>query len=134
MLFDKPRHYLVLAWSIVLCIIILSLLPGSSLPKYNWMNILAIDKIWHFLFYGSAAWSFMKYYTMRNQFMDLVFVGISLLLLGIMLECLQYLMRQGRNFDLFDILANGVGVFCGIKYFDVVVDFIFRRGTKKQKI
>ncbi len=118
----KPNHYLVLAWSLVICIISLSLLPGGSIPKYSWLDFLAIDKIGHFIFYGSTAWSFLKYFKLQNQKTSLWKIGIPLFFLGVLLESLQYFLHQGRSFDLFDVLANSLGVICGLRCFD----FVFR--------
>lgn len=118
----KPNHYLVLAWSLVISIIALSILPGNSIPKYNWLDFLAIDKIGHFIFYGSTAWSFLKYYKLQNQITSLWKIGILLFFLGVLLESLQYFLHQGRSFDLLDVLANGIGVLCGLKCFE----FVFR--------
>lgn len=102
------------------------------MPKYSLLDLLAIDKLGHFTFYGSAAWCFMKYYKLNNQFHNLWFIGILLMLLGVSLECFQYLMKQGRSFDLFDILANGVGIFCGLKYFDFVIGNLFQRLSRDE--
>ncbi len=121
---NNPRLYLVLAWTLVLCIVILSLLPGNSIPKYNWLDLLAIDKIGHFIFYGSTAWSFKKYFILKYQQASFWIIGVSLFSLGVLLESLQYFMHQGRNFDWLDLLANGAGVFCGLHCFDRVMIFI----------
>lgn len=123
----SPGQYLILAWGLVISIIILSILPGSSMPKYDWMELFAADKWGHFAFYGTAAWSFSKYNQLKQPSRSKWFIGMPLFLLGVSLECVQYLMKQGRSFDLFDILANGIGVFCGLRYFDMIFRFVFRK-------
>lgn len=121
---NNPRLYLVLAWSLVLSIILLSILPGNSIPKFNLLNLLAIDKIGHLIFYGTAAWSFLKYFSLKYQSAPLLKIGVLLFLLGVLLECLQNYMHLGRNFDILDVLANGAGVFCGLLCFERIMIFI----------
>jgi hypothetical protein len=121
---NNPRLYLVLAWSLVLSIIILSILPGSSIPKFDLLNFLAIDKIGHLMFYGMAAWSFLKYFSLKYQSVPLLKIGVLLFLLGVLLELLQYSMHQGRSFDLLDVLTNGLGVYCGLNYFEKIIAHI----------
>lgn len=117
MLLKNSRLYLVLAWGIVICIIVLSLIPGTSFPKYRFQDLLAIDKLGHLIFYGSAAWCFSKhYYRIQYSHNDWI-IGISLFFLGIGLECLQFVFNQGRSFDMYDILANGLGIYIGLKFF-----------------
>jgi hypothetical protein len=122
-----PRHYLYLGWGIVSLIIILSLLPGSSMPKYNWMQLLAIDKWGHFIFYGLAAWCFKKYFEYQSIDRIQFYIGLSLLSLGILLEFLQLMMRQGRNFDGLDVVADALGIICGLKFFDSLFRLVFRK-------
>jgi VanZ family protein len=130
MLLSTPRHYLIMGWTLVLLIIFLSVLPGNSLPTVSWLAILSIDKIGHFLFYGTTSWSFSKYYKLKINIDYSWAIGIFLLLMGIGLEGMQYYLRQGRHFDLLDILANTIGIFCGLKYFDFIVNIIFNRRSK----
>lgn len=105
-----PKFYFILAWLLIGFIIILSLLPGNDLPKLNWWDDLQFDKIGHILSYGVTAWCFKTFYLNQVQTSRISFIYIALIILGISLECLQHIMHLGRHFDLFDIVANSLGV------------------------
>ncbi len=106
-----------MGWGIVLCIVFLSLVPGSSLPKYRWQDLIAFDKIGHFLCYAAAASCFGKYYFLKNQTTPFLRLGLFLFFLGIILEILQSSLDLGRSFDAFDLLANTAGIICGLLIF-----------------
>lgn len=103
---NNPRHFLALAWGLVFCIITLSLLPSNSIPKFSWTNFLAIDKLGHFTCYGLTAWSFTKYSLLKYKINRNWYIGSSLFLLGVMLEVLQFCLKQGRRFDVLDVFAS----------------------------
>lgn len=102
--------YKVLAWLFLLLIIILSLLPGSSIPKMKWQDFIGLDKIAHFIMYGLCFYLFIKAYKMNrdNSLFYISFMG--LLLLGLLLEFFQMILQAGRSFDLYDLLANVTGL------------------------
>lgn len=115
-MFSKnPGLYLVLAWGIVLSIIVLSLIPGPSIAKFRLQDLLAIDKLGHFLFYGSAAFCFLKYYSITKLVSPIWIIGIALFLMGLSLEIIQSISNQGRQFDVLDLLANTLGIYAGFK-------------------
>jgi glycopeptide antibiotics resistance protein len=99
----------------VTLIIFLSLIPGSSLPKLSWDALLGVDKWGHFLSYGFATASFIFYfgYTLQKISKQSI-ISFSLLGLGIVLECFQWLMHQGRSFDILDATANAIGILAGL--------------------
>ncbi|HRH99670.1 MAG TPA: VanZ family protein [Saprospiraceae bacterium] len=106
---------------LVVDICFLSLLPSSSMASVSFWALLEIDKIGHLLFYGSASVFFALGSSHRRKRIVLLF---SILVLGIVLECAQYAMHQGRSFDLFDLMANGLGVGLGSLVF-VLIDRIW---------
>lgn len=110
MLFWRPKYYLILAWFLVVTIVILSLLPSSEMPQLHWWGSIQPDKIGHILFYSASAWCFKKYSQHQTSFFRISYIYLALILMGIALECLQKLMVLGRQFDLFDVIANCIGV------------------------
>ena len=42
------------AWGIF--IFILSTLPGKDLPKFDWGDLLSVDKLVHLIFYATLTW------------------------------------------------------------------------------
>lgn len=103
------------------------LLPGSNLPESSVKNL---DKIIHislfFLFSFSAIVGFIK----QSQFPKLHFdalkyvIGIGLVL-TIGTEVIQHFLIPRRSFDVFDIVADVVGIVIATGF------FLFVRGDKK---
>lgn len=110
MVFTRPGRYKLLGWTCVILVIVLSLLPGRSMPHFRWQDLIALDKLGHFTLYGLAAWGFMKDQTTRRTHPKTLPIIFLLFLLGLILEVLQYSLHQGRQFDGFDLLANVLGV------------------------
>lgn len=108
-------------------IVIGCFIPGNNLPKARVENL---DKVLHsilfFLFSFSAIIGFIK----QSQFPKIHFdavkyvVGISALL-AIITETVQHFMIPRRSFDVFDILADFVGIVLGFIF------FLYVRGDKK---
>ena len=93
------------------------LIPGSDeIPPI----IPHIDKIGHFILYGSQAIVLKK--TFIN--MNLKSSGISSLMicfiLGLLIEILQPVLTYNRVFDLFDILANITGAISTISILKLI--------------
>ncbi len=80
------------------------------MPHLNWWDWLAVDKIGHFGLYALTCWCFKQYAIYRPTLHRLPSIYISLILMGFLLECIQYFMHQGRQFDPLDVLANSLGV------------------------
>lgn len=102
-------------------------LPGSSLPKSSAQNL---DKVFHIVLFFSFSFSaiigFIKQYQFPKLHFDAVkyVVGFALFL-TIFTEVVQHFFIPKRTFDVFDILADTLGI--GI----AVVSFIFLRGKNR---
>jgi len=94
-----------MAWATVAAILVLSLVPGTSLPKLSWDALLGIDKLGHFLLYGFAAFCYF-----RARLAGPLHIVAGLFLLGLLLEMCQGTMPRGRSFDPLDLLANAAGI------------------------
>jgi VanZ family protein len=94
------------------CIAALSLLPPQDFPKVPLFD--GIDKVVHFLMYFIfsllACWAIKTELNYRRLFV----VILSTIGWGIFMEIMQFSMHLGRSFDIYDILANSVGVFFGV--------------------
>jgi VanZ family protein len=92
----------------------LSLMPGKSLPSFNFWDIIAPDKLGHFGVYGLLTGLFFwGYVRSGGQLLGAVRLRIALYCIGygVLLECLQHLVTNGdRHFDVLDALANTIGV------------------------
>jgi len=87
-------------------VVVLSLLPPGNEPSFsNFVN----DKIKHFTAYALLA--HMACHAGRNWRVRITLCAITLIV-SILIEFLQPF--TGRDFELFDIVANLSGVFAGI--------------------
>ncbi len=106
----KRKYVLLSLW--ILVIIILSLMPKSSLGIEKVKLFENSDKIVHFLMYDIltilAIMAFKKgdICTKKCQ----VIISFFSIFLGMLMEFLQEYLEMGRSFDTFDILANTTGV------------------------
>jgi VanZ family protein len=106
-----PKVWSVLGWLLVLGVIVGSLMPGPSLP-----DVALDDKLEHVSVYLVLMVWFAGFYARRFY----VAIAIVLCALGIGLDLLQGLTAT-RAFELFDILADMVGVAIG---FGLAVAFL----------
>jgi len=107
---------LILAVSWTLLIIILSSLPGSSMPKVS--LIPNMDKIGHFSVYAVSSYLWVRYFVASmpvNQ--SIRFSLILTAAIGILMEIAQFLFFRGRMFEVYDIIANIGGSIVGVLVF-----------------
>lgn len=101
-------------WTVL--IFILSVLSAKQINRLNVIDIFGIDKVGHILFYTmlSFFWSGV-FYNARNGKFFIIFLCSSF---GFLLEILQFYLFIGRSFELYDALANILGVLSGVLLFD----------------
>lgn len=123
-MFFKYNYFSTFFFSLIL---VGTLIPGSTLPE---SSIQHLDKVIHallfFLFVFSATIGFVK----QSQYPKLHFDAVKYVLLfsgllAIGTEVLQHFIIPRRTFDLYDIVADVVGIGVGFLFFLVV------RRTKK---
>jgi glycopeptide antibiotics resistance protein len=108
-----------LLWA--LCILVLCLIPGRSLPDWSWFDLLSLDKLVHAGMFGTLTVLIAGAFVQRQatgRFL-LMAVGISAAY-GVGTEFMQGLEALGRRTDLNDMIANSVGAiagawFCGVR-------------------
>lgn len=116
----KTHHYRYLGYFLLTGIVFLSLLPGKSLAKLNWDQLLSLDKLGHFFMYGITAGCFYLSRIEANLISIYRVPGLALISLGLVLEGMQHCVGLGRTFDWLDVLANMTGIMVSgylIKYF-----------------
>ncbi|MBK8953981.1 MAG: VanZ family protein [Saprospiraceae bacterium] len=111
-MFVKPGTYRKLGYLITGCICFGSLIPGNTLPRLSWDQLIGIDKVLHLLAYGSASYCFLSAQIQKTYFR----IAAFLFMLGLLLEVLQKLLPGGRYFDLGDLLANLAGILLSVVY------------------
>lgn len=106
-----------LGWTLV-TIILLSL-PGSTIPRVNIYSIPHVDKLVHFFLFGGLAISWSYYRFENGPALHLgrivTFFILASILLGIIMEYIQYYFIPNRDFDIIDIWADSLGaIFFGL--------------------
>ena len=105
---NKVKLIPALLWTIL--VFWLCLLPKSDLPINPWFDFEGFDKIVHFVFYSIMF--FLYYFGFGRKY--ILQIGIICILVGISIECLQGYLPINRAFDLWDIVANAVGVLVSV--------------------
>lgn len=109
----KIFRYKSIALGWLFIISILFFLPGSALPKENWLDQIYFDKWVHaglfavliFLWRSSFNLSF-SYYNLLLLFWALIY--------GLLVEFIQLYWIPNRSFDLYDVLADMAGGSIGL--------------------
>lgn len=114
------RNSLVLA---VLATVMIGVLSLSAVPKLNLeLGIKSGDKYLHFIAYFGL--SIIWYFALRNKIPKKLFniiVPLGLIFYGIILELLQGGLTSYRTGDIYDALANTVGVIAGLVLFKGII-------------
>jgi hypothetical protein len=100
-----PRSWLTIGWVLIIAAIVISLLPGHTLPKTG-----VSDKFEHSLLYVVLAVWFAGLYP-RSRY---VVIGVALFLMGAVIEVAQGVMNLGRFADVRDVVANTTGIVIGL--------------------
>jgi len=99
------RLWFILGVLLAGAITVVCLLPSSDLPSLHlW------DKLEHTLAWVALAFWFGSVVVRR----DILWVGIALVALGGAIELLQGWMALGRSADIYDLLADSVGISIGL--------------------
>lgn len=106
-------------WAVV--ILILTLTPGHAMPSTGSFNIPNSDKIAHFFVFGIFAFFLIRGLTKQDDYVILkkYSIGVTALIsvgFSLLIEFLQ-ISIPGRDFELFDILANVFGIALGLSIY-----------------
>jgi VanZ family protein len=117
----KPKKIIpAILWSGI--IFFLCFLPGSALPKEDWLDKIYFDKIVHAVLYFVLFFLILRISTIKTSAAILTATALCIVQ-GILIELVQgSSWIQHRSFDIWDIAANVFGVIIGI--------FLFRQKHK----
>ena len=94
-------------------IIVLSLFPSDDLPDQNWDWFPHVDKVVHFIMYAVLTFLILaKNHIFFSKYQEIKVLTITFLyvfLMGFFIEIMQNSFLIGRNFDIFDVVANTTG-------------------------
>ena len=104
-----------------LLVTVVFLLPANDVPQ---VNVPFLDKFIHLLIHWMLCFIWLWYFFIADNYHSFtknVFVVLTLCFsYGILIEALQHWFTQSRRFDLFDIIANGIGCLIGLLSFLIV--------------
>ncbi|MEO8068880.1 MAG: VanZ family protein [Flavobacteriales bacterium] len=113
-----------LLWA--LCILVLCLIPGSTLPEWDWFSLLDLDKLVHAGMFGTLTVLLADALRKRDGLSRYVLMAFLLsVTYGIATELMQGLEAMGRRTDPGDVVANTIGALIGVLYVR------WREGRKK---
>ncbi len=103
-----------IAYLITIAILYLSLakLPSTTVKISN------ADKIYHSIAYFALTLSWL--YAFASKKNSVLWISISCIVFGIIIELLQALITNYRSGDFFDVLANTLGTFAAIIAFVLI--------------
>ena len=114
------RNALILA---ILATVMIGVLSLSAVPKLNiGLGIKSGDKYLHFIAYFGL--STLWYFALRDRIQKKLFnffVPLALIFYGIILEGLQSGITTYRTGDVYDALANAIGVIAGLVLFKRII-------------
>ena len=94
-----------------------------NLPE-SWWDFFSMDKIGHFGIYGIFTFLLLRgFVSPSSQWKEkgvLMALSISILY-GIGMEVMQYAFFPGRYFEYLDIIANIIGSFTGLLFFNFLI-------------
>ena len=91
----------------------------STEAKYWWLEIEGVDKVLHAIIFGVEAFLLM-WANERKRFTTVVIIGWCVLLGGV-LELVQFHFVEGRNGDMLDLIADAAGALIGVLPFPLLV-------------
>jgi VanZ family protein len=102
-------------------VIFASLAPSDKLPDFQLFK--HADKVIHFSIYcGLSLLSVPSFLKVRNYKRSYFYTVIFSVIIGFLMEYLQYTMSNGRSAEISDIIANCMGAFTGIVFYE----FLFK--------
>jgi VanZ family protein len=102
-------------------IILLSLVPGSSLPSSRLFNIPYLDKLVHFSMYASIGFVALMECRCREEcYLPHFLLILFLFLMSAIIEVLQATVVATRAAEWFDLFANFSGLVAGYVAFRVL--------------
>ncbi|MEO5650065.1 MAG: VanZ family protein [Ginsengibacter sp.] len=105
-----------IAWFFI--VDILTLIPGSDVPKIGWLNIPYFDKIVHATLFGGLTILFClpffkAHFSLQKKINYFIRISLAAITWGITIEFIQKFYVPGRSFDLLDWAADTAGVLIG---------------------
>jgi len=114
------QYWKTIVWSFV--ILFLSNMPGGSIHRVSFIEIPHLDKFVHFSMYFILTTLFysdtFKKAKIENK-KTIFYIIIVSIFYGVLMELFQKYFADHRSADIFDALANTIGVFSAILFLKI---------------
>jgi len=119
--FKIHLKYAIIAIVLLFSIVYVSLMPSSGLPKVTFKHL---DKIVHLsMYFILSIFMLLGFANLKHKSIFVKSIPIVLsFFCSFSIEILQETVTSGRMFEIFDILANGIG--CLIAFFVMKSNFL----------
>ena len=116
----KRKRILLVGMIIVLLLV--TLLPSNKIPLMpNWKSLLQPDKIVHVLLFSGVSCILLLNIS-RYRYWKNVFIGFLIgLFLAVVTEILQGVLPIGRSMNIYDAIANIIGLFVGFLLWTILI-------------
>ena len=107
-------------WTIF--ILVASLLPKGVVNRSSLLDIPHLDKLSHVVMYALFVFLWSKLLSFKTSRVKSARTAFYIsILLGLLMEFLQFGMDMGRHFDILDIIANIIGSIIGLTAFYKII-------------
>lgn len=100
-----------IAWLVLVSV--LFCLPGSALPAAGWMGAIQLDKWVHIGIFSVLCFLWSRALNLNKTF-SLMLLAVVAIIYGFGVEVVQDRLIVNRSFDLYDLMADGVGIALGL--------------------
>ncbi len=111
--------FLAMLWLVLVTVLLC--IPGNNLPETNFDKIPFFDKYVHVGLFACLTYSwiraFLGIHNLAASLVPFLWIGLSIVVYGTLMEFVQKYLVAMRSFDTTDILADTVGVLLGIIVF-----------------
>lgn len=111
---QQAARYFAIVWFVVISF--LFSLPGSALPKNDFLGDIHFDKWVHFGFFFILLWLSCRGWDNGNKKIFLWLI-IAAAVYGLLVEACQHFLVKNRSFDVGDWLADLIGALAGIWFY-----------------
>lgn len=114
----------------ILLVALLHAIPGSDLPKSNFLDFFQLDKLVHAVIFAVAFFLITRLFTPPHYYQKERYIIIALILYGLLLEFCQGLFFIERSMDIFDWLADTLGILFGVlivRNFQRLSPYVFKK-------
>lgn len=111
-------------------------IPGSTLPKSHFYELIHVDKWVHICMFGILVFLFLQAVRLFNKnvhLSTLFIVPVCGIAYGTGMEFVQKYWTTGRSFDIWDIVADSIGCLLAYAYVSIRVKYAAKTALSTYK-